>query len=272
MVSGSAGSKLSTNLHGGQNVRSTSLISCRLTGGGGAQSLRPSPAAPGEVGDRKLPAEPFCSNVEQVPPQSLVHLQQPKETHLQFKASAISGEKLNRVAYEKEKPMEHVEVMSIDAASTAAPKNYEYAHDDSHMGPVGAMSRIKKLEDSYDDDQGDSQSVHIWSESVYLSNPNDEDEGSNVTTLLNETFEMDQIPEASEPADLTASPGTNVGTLSFSPSDVTITATEADDCGMNGELVFPVMQLCEWEGEMVLLPLSRCDGGLENSELVTGKI
>ena len=272
MVSGSAGSKLSTNLHGGQNVRSTSLISCRLTGGGGAQSLRPSPAAPGEVGDRKLPAEPFCSNVEQVPPQSLVHLQQPKETHLQFKASAISGEKLNRVAYEKEKPMEHVEVMSIDAASTAAPKNYEYAHDDSHMGPVGAMSRIKKLEDSYDDDQGDSQSVHIWSESVYLSNPNDEDEGSNVTTLLNETFEMDQIPEASEPADLTASPGTNVGTLSFSPSDVTITATEADDRGMNGELVFPVMQLCEWEGEMVLLPLSRCDGGLENSELVTGKI
>lgn len=255
-------------------MRLTSLTFCRPTGGGGAQSLRPSPAAPGEAGDRQLPAEPFCFNVEQDPPQSLVHLQQPKETHLQFKASATSGEKLNskiRVAYEKEKPMEHVEVTSIDAASRVAPKDYEFTHDDSHVGPDGAMSRIKKLEDS-NDDQGDSQSVHSWSESVYLSNPNDEEEGSNVTTLLNETFKTDQIPEANEPADLTASPGTNVGTLSFGPSDVSITATEADDCSMNGELVFPVMHLCEWEGEMVLLPLSRCDGGFENSELVTGKI
>ena len=67
-----------------------------------------------------------------------------------------------------EKPSFHfIHVSHIDAASTAAPKYYEYAHDDSYMGPGGPMSRIKKLENS-NDDQGVSQSVHSWSESVYF--------------------------------------------------------------------------------------------------------
>ena len=65
------------------------------------------------------------------------------------------------------KPSYHfIHVTPIDTVSTAAPKNYEYAHNDSHMGPSEAMSRIKKLEDLNDDDQGES--VHNWSESVYF--------------------------------------------------------------------------------------------------------
>ena len=210
-------------------------------------------------------------NVEQAPLQSLVHLQpskQPKETHLQFKAA--SGEKLNsgtRLAYEKEKPMECGGAMSNDTAST---KNREYTHDDSHMEPTGAVGLNKKLED-FNDGQRVSQSS--WSENVNNMSRNDEDEGSNVTTLLNATFKTDQIPGASEPADLTANPDTTVGILSFSPSDVSNSeVTEAVDHSMNGELVCPAMKLCGGEGEMVLSPLCSCGGGLENSELVTGKI
>ena len=224
--------------------------------------------APREVEDRRPPAEAFCSNVEQAPLQSLVHLQpskQLKKTHLQFKV--VSGEKLNggaRLAYEKQKPMECGVAMSNDTAST---KNCEYTYDDSQVEPAGAVGLNKKSED-LNNGQGASQSS--WSENVNNTNPNDEDEGSNVTTLLNETFKTDQIPGASEPADLTASPDTTwYRILSFSPSHVgNSIVTEVVD----GSMVCPAMKLCGGEGEMVVSPLCSCGGGLENSELVTGTI
>ena len=222
-----------------------------------------------EVEDGKQPAEPFCLNVEQIPPQSLVHLQPSKQPKKQFKAA--SGEKLNggtRLTYEKEKLMECGVAMCNDTAST---KNCAYTYDDSHMEPGGAVSLNKKLEDL---NNGQGVSQNSWSENVNNTNPNDEDEGSNVTTLLNETFKTDQIPGATEPADLTASPDTTwYRILSFSPSDEgNSIVIEVVDRTMNGELVCPAMKLCGGEGEMVVSPLCSCGGGLENSELVTGRI
>ena len=151
-------------------------------------------------------------------------------------------------------------------------------HDDPHVEPAGAVGLNKKVED-FNDGQGVSQ--NSWSENVNNMSRNDEDEGSTVTTSLNETFKTDQIPGASEPADLTASPDTTwYGTLSFSPSDVgNSEVTEAVDCSMNRELVCPAMKLCDGEGEMVVSPvrsfsdgegemvvspLCSCGGGLEN--------
>ena len=63
--------------------------------------------------------------------------------------STIIMESSSEIEIPGEKPSHHfLHVTPIDAASIAAPKNYEYTHDDSHTGPGGATSRSKKLEDS----------------------------------------------------------------------------------------------------------------------------
>lgn len=146
-------------------------------------------------------------------------------------------------------------------------------HDDPHMGPLGAVGLSKKFPDSDegsnfaqskqpDDDQGDQGS---GSKPVNHTNQNgNKDEGPNVTTRLIMKSKTDESKRVGEPADLSLA--TIPGSLG-SDEDISM-PREAIDDGVNGELVFPVMQLLRKDVVVVVLPLHSWQGGVENSELV----
>lgn len=134
-------------------------------------------------------------------------------------------------------------------------------HDDPHVGPLGAVGRSKMFPDS-DEGLGNQGS---GSKPVNHTNQNgDKDKGSNVATCLITKSKTDETKRAGEPADLSLA--TIPGSLG---SDEGISVPrEAIDDGVNGEMVFPVMQLLRKDVVVVVLPLHSWGGGVENSELV----
>ena len=150
------------------------------------------------------------------------------------------------------------------------------AHDDPHTGPGGAVGQKKKFTTC---DEGsasvptkqshDDQGILQGSGSEHVNHTKQKDEGSRVPKC------PIKLSETAKGASELASPSAKVDATddNFGLSDGSNSkATEAIDGGMNGELVFPAMQLCKGEGEIVLPSLCSYSGGLEKSELVVGRI
>ena len=218
------------------------------------------------VEPHELPiSEHYTLDIVTLTPQSKAIPQPNSQRRLNFEAQAWENQNPNkRIAiggqYDARK------VVRSDNASDTTRATGADAHDDPHTGPGGAVGQKKKFT-AYDkgsasvptkqshDDQGILQG--IGSEHV-----NHTDEGSKVPKCP-----IKGVKGASE----LASPSAKVDDDSFGLSDGSSSkATEAIDDGMNGELLFPAMQLCKGEGEMVLLSLCNCSGGFEKSELVVG--
>ena len=203
-------------------------------------------------------------------PQSKATPQPKSQRRLNFEAQAWDNQNPNqRVAiggqYDAKK------VARCDNASDTTRAMGADAHDDPHTGPGGAVGQKNKFtacdEGSASvptkqphDDQGILQGIG----SEHVSHTKEKDEGSKVPKCP-----IKEVKGASELASRSAK--VNATDDSFGSSDGSNNkATEVIDDGMNGELVFPAMQLCEGEGEIVLPSLGSCSGGFEKSELVVG--
>ena len=228
------------------------------------ESAEPDPLGP-LPGTMVEPHEHYTLDIVTLTPQSKATRQPNSQRRLNFEAQAWENQNPNkRIAigglYDARK------VVRSDNASDTTRATGADAHDDPHTGPGGAVGQKKKFT-AYDkgsasvptkqshDDQGILQG--IGSEHV-----NHTDEGSKVPKCP-----IKGVKGASE----LASPSAKVDDDSFGLSDGSNSkATEAIDDGMTGELLFPAMQLCKGEGEMVLPSLCSCSGGFEKSELVVG--
>ena len=159
-------------------------------------------------------------------------------------------------------------------------------HDDPRTGPGGSVGQNKKFT-AYDKGSTsvptvqphEDQGILQGSGSEHVNRTKQKDEGSKVTKCpiksSEETKGASELTSQSGRVDATDSSISKAPSGRVDATDSSISkAIEAIDCGMNGELVFPVMQLCEGEGEMVLpsLYMCSCSGGFENSKLVIGGI
>lgn len=220
----------------------------------------------------KLPTpEHYTLNIETLTPQLPQSKPPPRPNsrrQLNFEAQAWEKRNPNqRIAiggqYDAKK------VVCGDSAADMAHATETNMHDDPRMGPGGSVGQNKKLT-AYDKGSTsvptvqphEDQGILQGSGSEHVNHTKQKDKGSKVTKCLIKSSE-----ETKEASELT-SPSGRVDATDSSISK----AFEAIDCGMNGELVFPVMQLCEGEGEMVVLSLCSCSGGFEKSELVIGGI
>ena len=189
---------------------------------------------------------------------------------LNFEAQALEKQNLNqRIAiggqYDAKK------VVCGDSAADMTRATEADTHDDPRTGPGGSVGQNKKFT-AYDKGSTsvptvqphEDQGILQGSGSEHVNRTKQKDKGSKVTKC------PIKLSEETKGASELTSPSGRVDATDSSISK----AIEAIDCGMNGELVFPVMQLCEGEGERVLpsLYMCSCSGGFENSELVVGGI
>ena len=248
----------------GYNFRS------KLLGESEADPLAPPPVTPVE------PHEHYTLDIDTLTPQlpqSKATLRPNSQRQLNFEARAWEKQNPNqRIAIRGQYDAKRV-VRGDNASDTTRATGTD-THDDPHTGPGGAVGRNKKFT-AYDKGLAsvptkqphDDQGILQGSGSEHVNHTKQKDEGSKVPKCPIKSSE-----EAKGASEL-ANPSARVDATddSFGLSDGSNSkATEAIDDGMNGELVFPVMQLCEGEGEMFLLSLCSCSGGFENSELVVG--